>query len=112
MYRITAFAKDGGDAIISADRDFLTLEPQVNAVFDTGLRIIHLPRKWSGARGYLQAAHVLQWWARIEKKLKEMKPGECYRPEWNINEKAELKKIPINFSKAQKKRRRRNKRPR
>lgn len=30
-------------AIITADRDFVTLEPQVNAVFDTGMKVIYLP---------------------------------------------------------------------
>ncbi len=103
VHWITKFADDGGDAILTADTDFLILEPQVNAVFATGLRVIHLPPKWGNARGYLQAAHMLQWWKRIETKIKEMKPRECYRPQWNINETGELKKVTIDFAKAQKK---------
>jgi hypothetical protein len=102
---ITKFASDGGHAILTADRDFLSLAPQVNAVFDTGLKVIHLPPKWGQAKGHLQAAHILQWWLRIEQKIAEMKPRECYRPEWNIRETGEIKKIPIDFHKAQKQRR-------
>lgn len=104
VHWITKFASEGGDAILSADRDFLTLEPQVNAVFDTGLRVIHLPSKWGSATRYLQAAHILQWWKRIEKSISSMKPRECYSPKWNIVETGELKKITIDFQKAQKKR--------
>lgn len=107
---ITKFASVGGDAILSADRDFFTLVPQVNAIFDTALKVIHLPHKWGNARGHMQAAHLFQWWDRIEAKLVEMKPRECYRPPWNIKETSKLKKVPINFAKAQKKRKRARKR--
>lgn len=106
VHWITKFAQDGGDAILSADRDFITLEPQVNAVFDTGLKVIHLPPAWGRAKGHMQAAHILQWWGRIEEKLSEMRPKECYRPAWNIKETGELKKVTIDFAKAQKKRKR------
>ncbi len=112
VHWITKFADDGGDAILSADRDFFTLEPQVNAVFDTGLKLIHLPPKWGQARGYLQAAHILQWWRRIEAGIEQMKPRECYRPPWNIKETGELLKVSIDFAKAQKRRKRMRKRGR
>jgi hypothetical protein len=111
VYWITAFANDGGHAILSADRDFLSLEPQVNAVFDTGLRVIHLPPQWGQAKGHMQAAHILQWWNRIEHQVGEMRPRECYRPPWNIKETGELRKVHIDFAKAQRKRRKARKRP-
>ena len=111
-YWITKFATEGGHAILSADRDFFTLEPQVNAVFDTGLKVIHLPPKGGQAKGYLQAAHILQWWSRIEAKIEQMKPRECYRPPWNIKETGELLKVSIDFAKAQKRRKRLRKRKR
>ncbi|MGM0583380.1 MAG: hypothetical protein ACQEUZ_01850 [Pseudomonadota bacterium] len=107
---ITKFAQEGGDAILSADRDFLNLAPQVNAVFETGLRVIHLPHNWGQAKGYLQAAHILQWWPRIEEVLKAMKARECFRPDWNMSERGKLKKVSINFQKAQKQRKRDRKR--
>jgi hypothetical protein len=34
-----------------------------------------------------------------------MKPRECLRPEWNISETGKLKRIPIDFQKAQRARR-------
>lgn len=109
VHWITAFASDGGDAILTADKDFFTLEPQINAVFDTGVRVLHLPKRWSQARRDLQAAHILQWWRRLEDKLQEMCPRECYRPDWNIVESGTLKRVKIDFAGAHRKRRKKKK---
>ena len=103
---IRRFADEGGHAILSADTDFIKTAPQVVAIFDTGLKIIHLPSKWGNAKAHLQAAHLLQWWNRIENMISNMKPSECYRPEWNIRESGELKRVKIDFQKAQKKEKR------
>ena len=61
VHWITRFAQHGGDAILSADQDFVRLAPQINAVFDTGMKVILLPPKWANATAHLQAAHILQW---------------------------------------------------
>jgi len=53
---ITAFANDGGEAIITADSDFHKRPAQVVAVFNTGMKVIHLPPKWGNAKCHLQAA--------------------------------------------------------
>jgi hypothetical protein len=103
---ITKFASEGGEGILTADRDFISLEPQVNAVFDTGMRVILMPKQWGMAKGYLQAAHILQWWRRIELKLEEMRARECWRPEWNIRETGSIKPVKIDFAHAQRSRRR------
>lgn len=103
VHWITAFAAEGGEAILTADTDFLKKSPQVAAVFQTGVKIIHLPPKWATAEGRLQAAHLLLWWKRIEAKLAVMKKRECFRPPWNIQETGELQKVDINFHTAAKK---------
>lgn len=100
---ITAFAKDGGKAIITADSDFHKRPPQVVAVFNTGMRVIHLPSKWGNARGYLQAAHILLWWGRIEKCVTAMNDRECYRPPWNMIETGKLAKVDVDFQEAHRK---------
>lgn len=101
---ITTFAKNGGQAILTADSDFTHKAPQVVAVFRTGIRVIHLPSKWGTASGYLQAAHILCWWPRIERQLTDMKGRECYQPEWNVSgASGSFKKVTIDFAKAQKK---------
>jgi len=110
VHWITAFAKNGGNVILTADTDFLKLEPQVNAVFDIGVRVIHLPKRWAQARSELQAAHILQWWSRIETAIIGMKPRECFQPEWNISEQGTLKKVKINFASAQRARRKKKRR--
>jgi len=103
VHWITRFAREGGDAIISADTDFLKVPQQVSAVFDTGLKVVHMPPRWSNAKGHLQAAHLLLWWPRIEATVAAMKPRQCFRPPWNINETGELAQVPINFQAAQRK---------
>ncbi|WP_425405869.1 DUF5615 family PIN-like protein [Hwanghaeella sp.] len=105
VYWITQFAREGGRAILTADKDFASLSPQINAVFDTGLRVIQLPPKWGMAQCHLQAAHILQWWSRIEAAIESMKERECFRPDWNITEAGELKKVKIDFQRAQRARR-------
>jgi predicted nuclease of predicted toxin-antitoxin system len=107
---ITRFANDGGHAILTADSDFFSLPVQVVAVLNTGVKVIHLPHKWANASCHLQAAHILLWWKRIEKKVTEMKARECYRPPWNINESGDLKQVKIDYAEAQKKQRKRSRR--
>jgi hypothetical protein len=45
----------------------------------------------------------IDWWARIERKLGEMKGRECWRPLWNLHETGDLVKIDVNFQEAQRK---------
>lgn len=103
VHWITEFMADGGDVILSADRDFLESPPQVDAVFRTGAKVIHLPPKWGQAKGVMQAAHILMWWARIEDCIITMQPRQCFRPPWNINEAGDLQRVSIDFQKAQQK---------
>lgn len=103
VHWVTKFSKEDGEAILSADRDFLSQPPQVVAIFNTGMKVIHLPPKWGSSKGVLQAAHILNWWPRIETTLKAMKSRECYRPPWNLNERGALKKISIDYAGAHKK---------
>lgn len=105
VHWITVFSEEGGDAILTADKDFFSLEPQINAVFATGVRVLHLPKRWAQARRDLQAAHILQWWRRLEEKLEDMNPRECWRPDWNITESGSLKPVKIDFASAHRKRR-------
>lgn len=103
IHWVTAFANAGGTAIITADTDFIHTPPQVDAVFRTGIRVIHLPSRWAQSKISLQTAHLLIWWNRIETKITEMKPRECFQPKWNVTEDGELQQIRLDFGKAQKK---------
>lgn len=99
---ITKFAKEGGHAILSGDRDFLNRPNLILAVNRTGLRVIHMPAKWSNAGCALQAAHILLWWRRIETKISSMSGRECYRPPWNISEEGDLNRIGVDYQNAEK----------
>lgn len=99
---ITRFARQGGNAIITGDTDFLKRPHQVLAVNRTGMRVIHMPSKWANARCELQAAHVLLWWRRIERCVANMRQRECFRPPWNVSEDGELLKINVDYQNADK----------
>lgn len=103
QYWATEFAKDGGDAILTADTDFFRKPNQVVAIDRTGLKVIHLPSRWANARAHLQAAHILMWWPRIEIKLREANPREVWMVQWNINEDGELKRKKVDYGAARKK---------
>ena len=100
---ITAFAKDGGDAILSADKDFFRKPHQVVAVDDTGLRVIYLPTRWANAPRHLQAAHILMWWRRIEVSLAESKPREIWAVPWNVSEEGKLQRKKVDYGHYRKK---------
>ncbi len=95
---VTAFANDGGDAILSADTDFFRKPNQVVAIDRTGLKVIYLPPKWANASSHLQAAHILMWWPRVERKLREAKPREVWLVPWNINEDGELRRKKVDYA--------------
>ncbi|XAP76994.1 DUF5615 family PIN-like protein [Citromicrobium bathyomarinum] len=103
VHWITAFAADGGEAILTADTDFFKQPPQVQAVERTGVRVIHLPSGWANSNRATQAGYLLVWWSRIERQLTEMKPRECYAIPFTHSEKGTLKKIALNFQEANKK---------
>ena len=103
VHWMTAFAEEGGHAILSADTDFLKEPPQVVAIDRTGLKVIHLPSGWANATLAMQAGHLLSWWRRIENQLQAMKPRECFSPPYNLSEDGTLKKIPLDFQKMHKK---------
>lgn len=110
VHWITAFANDGGEAILTADTDFLKLPPQVLAVQRTGVRVIHLPSHWANAKRALQAGHLLIWWRRIEAQLTAMKPRECFTMPFNLSEDADMKRVPLDFQSMGKKARKADRR--
>lgn len=103
VHWITAFAEDGGDAILTADTDFFKQPPQIQAVERTGVRVIHLPAGWANATRAIQGGYLLIWWNRIEAQLQSMKPRECFAIPFTHSDKATLKKVAIDFQKANKK---------
>ena len=97
QYWATAFAGEGGEVILTADTDFFKKPHLVVAIDNTGLRVIYLPPRWANAPGHMRAAHILMWWARIEKKLSESNPREIWTVPWNVNEDGELKRKKVNY---------------
>ena len=107
---VTEFADMGGNAIVSADKDFFSKPHQVVAIDKTGLRVIYLHPRWANAPGYLQAAHILMWWRRIEAKLKEAKPREFWVVKWNVSEEGTLERKRVDYARFHRKLKREEKR--
>ena len=107
VYWITSFARNGGHAILTADRDFVTKVPQIDAIFQNELKVILLPPKWGRAAIRLQATYILLWWSKIEEALQEMSPRECRRPKWSDREPGELQKVVLNVERARRRQRQR-----
>lgn len=87
----TAFQKDNGTAILTADRGF-TKGPQKKAIQGTGLQVVLLPKKWAGSLAHVQAAFILFWWSKIEKAVEGGKNSDIWTIGWSFNEKGQLKK--------------------
>ncbi len=100
MHWITRFAEEGGDAILTADKDFVKRDAQVATVFNTGIKVILLPKRWGQMNRRLQAAHILKWWEKIEQTITEMGQRECYSPRGYIGDAPDLVKVKLDFSKA------------
>lgn len=103
VHWITAFAGDGGEAILTADTDFLKQPPQVQAVERTGIKVIHLPAAWANASLAVQAGHILIWWQRIEAQLIAMKQRQCFQTPFTVSDNLPLKQIMIDFQSMNKK---------
>lgn len=103
VHWITAFAADGGEAILTADTDFLKQPPQVQAVERTGIKVIHLPAAWANASLAVQTGHILIWWQRIEAQLSTMKQRQCFQTPFAVSDSLPLKQIIIDFQAINKK---------
>lgn len=97
VHWITAFAAEGGDAILTADTDFLKQPPQVQAVERTGMKVIHLPSAWANASLAMQAGHILIWWQRIEAQLEVMKQRQCFQTPYTMSDRTSLKQVAIDY---------------
>ena len=99
---ITRFARNGGQALLTADKDFIKRHHQVLAVCDTGLRVVHMPKKWANERRRMQAAHILFWWNQIEAALSNSAPRQCYKVPWSFTD-SSLGPIKLDFENARRK---------
>jgi hypothetical protein len=98
---VTKFAREGGDAILSADKDFFRRPQQMVAVCDAGLRVVHMPPKWANSSRNMQASHILFWWEKIESTLSASRPRQCWRVPWGFSGTA-LTLVKVNYEDSRK----------
>jgi hypothetical protein len=75
---VAAFSADGGEVIISGERQMRSL-PEVQAgIAETGVIAFYLPPRWNQWDMPRRVAFVLAWFERIIAKAKGSKPGDAW----------------------------------
>lgn len=78
---VESFAKNGGNAIISADRAMLKRPSLLEKLKVNSIVAVYLPSEWASSKRNHQAAHILYWWPHIEAALTSSAPGDvCIVP--------------------------------
>lgn len=72
---VSAFAKGGGNVILSADRRMLRRPTMISKITQLNLIEVFLPSEWAESRRHFQASHILYWWPHIEKCIEESDAG-------------------------------------
>jgi hypothetical protein len=75
---IAAFAADGGDVVISGERQMRSLPEVQAAIAETGVKSFYLPPRWNSWDMARRVAFVLAWWSRIVAKANDSKPGDAW----------------------------------
>jgi PIN like domain len=110
IHWMTSFTHDGGNAIITADDDFIKKSHLIVAIQETGLKVIHLPRQWANSTFTMQAAFLLLWWDRIYETLNSCNNRELHKIPWTFGPKAAMNKKILPFQKANNKVKKANRR--
>jgi hypothetical protein len=75
---IAAFAADGGEIVVSGERQMRSLPEVQAAIAETGVKSFYLPPRWNNWDMPRRVAYVLAWWDRIVSKAKESQPGDAW----------------------------------
>ena len=75
---IMAFARSGGNVIISADQKMLKRDTLVRRISDTGLIGVYLPSFYAGLKRDEQLAYFVHWWKKIEEQITKASSGSVW----------------------------------
>lgn len=75
---IAAFATDGGQGLISADRRMLKRPTLITQIAETGVVGVYVQGGWANENRVQQAAHLLFWWPRIEETFATAPRGSAW----------------------------------
>ncbi len=75
---IAAFSRDGGDCVVSADREMLKRATFLQKITQTGLILVCLPKDYAEGRRQFQAAKMLYWWPKIEECVANSERGKIW----------------------------------
>lgn len=95
---IPRFAADGGKAILSGDRKIRSRPNQIKSIRDSGLICIFLPSEWASSRRAIQAAFLIYWWSKIEFKILQSQPTDCWLVPFEFSNR-DLEPFHISFDK-------------
>lgn len=74
---LDAFARFGGEVVLSADKNIARRPHQLIAVQQAGLKGYFFDNRWAQHDGPYKAAHLMLWWPRIATHARFSKPGDC-----------------------------------
>ena len=87
---VAAFARDGGNVILSADRQMLKRPTLISHIARTGLVGIYVRGGYANADRVRQAAHLLFWWPKIEAKIETAPAGSAWIVPNGFSERSDL----------------------
>jgi hypothetical protein len=73
-----AFKRFGGQIVLSGDKNIAKKPHQVIAFKENGLICFFCDRRWAAADLTFKAAHLVYWWPRIQARISESKPRDCW----------------------------------
>lgn len=87
------FAEDGGKVVISGNTDMKNQNHERLALIECGFVVIFFEPQWSNWVFFRKCALLLNWWPKIESKIKRAKPGSFYHIPCNWVEDGKLRRV-------------------
>lgn len=90
---VSAFAKAGGQGLISADRAMLQRPSLIKQISETGLVGVYVKGRWGQSDRVRQAAFLLFWWPTIRKTLESAPAGSAWLLPNGFTEDKDLREV-------------------
>lgn len=106
---IAAFAREGGEAVVSGDVKITRRPHEILAIQHAGLKLVVLDGKWSQAEKHEKIAYLCYWWPHIEAALDAMKGFTPVKVPWgwSPNTSDAIKPLALDLQAMERKRRKR-----
>src|SRR5690606_11464749 len=89
-----SFRRFGGRVVISGDKNIAKRPHQVLAFKENRFVCFFCDKNWASKDGMFKVAHLIYWWPRIQNKINESQPMDCW---WvpALIQRAEFRKVEV-----------------